>query len=370
MAGQQLQQFRCAVSEIRREAADQFLAFQQDFQAYSTQLTQAITPTATHLSPERIQKIAKIEAFELWVQKTPDAENQISAQTLLHRVTTKISHTLKTLKAELQQTTNERDELQAKEEEHQENTSDLLQWEHLLGYNKIEDPINTIAATMKNLAPPISIVQYYLAYKPMILNWSSLPDVRTKSHLSQEQFQGLWKKANPAARDLLVFMWAMKDLLIPKGIVEVTTANPPFYLTRFCVSALTHINRHHKEFYTNLANRNCLPQIEPYDPELIKEIQQMANEQFPDFLSALDTLAGEDTELLREAIQQHQNLVRKFPESFPPAFYRIQLHGYIARALEDRKHTLEQRQISTPHARTLLYLPQYDPASMKITKRS
>src|ERR1700737_2478037 len=136
---------------------------------------------------------------------------------------------------------------------------------------------------MKNLAPPISIFQYYLAYKPMILNWSSLPDVRTKSHLSQEQFRTLWQRANSAARDLLVFMWVVKDLFIPKGVVEITTANPPFYLTRFCVAALTHINRHHEEFYTNVENRNSLPHLDPYEPELIREIQQTPNEQFPEF---------------------------------------------------------------------------------------
>ena len=194
--------------------------------------------------------------------------------------------------------------------------------------------------------------------------------MRTKSHLSQEQFQALWQKANPEARDLLVFMWAMTDLLIPKGVVEVTTANPPFYLTRFCVSALTHINRHHEEFYTNLENRNSLPHLEPYEPKFIREIQETANTKFPEFLSALDVLAAEDTTLLHEANQHHQNLTRKFSDSFPQAFHRIQLNGYIIRALEDRKNTLEQRQISTPHARTLLYLPQYDPASMRIPKRS
>ena len=96
----------------------------------------------------------------------------------------------------------------------------------------------------------------------------------------------------------------------------------------------------------------------------------MANNQFLEFLSALDILAGEDTTLLHEATQQHQNQVRKFLDSFPPTFHRIQLHGYVTRALKDRKYTLEQRQISTPHARTLLYLPQYDLGSMKIAKRS
>ena len=223
---------------------------------------------------------------------------------------------------------------------------------------------------MKNLPPPISIYQYYQAYKPIIFQCSNLPDLKTRSHLSKEEFQALWTQANSAARDLLTFMWVIKDLLVPKGIVEITTTNPAFYITRFCVAGLTHINHHHEQFYTNIENRNCLPQIEPYDPEVTKEIQQMANDQFPDFLSALDSLAAEDTTLLHEASHQHQNLARKFPDSFPGAFHRIQLHGYVTRALEDRKHTLEQRQISTPHARTLLYLPQYDPASMRMPKRS
>ena len=96
----------------------------------------------------------------------------------------------------------------------------------------------------------------------------------------------------------------------------------------------------------------------------------MANSQFSNFLSTLDNLAGEDTTLLQETSQQHQNLCKKFPDSFPQNFHMIQLNGYIARALEDRKHTLEQRLVSTPHSCTLLYLPQYDPGTMKIPKRS
>jgi hypothetical protein len=96
----------------------------------------------------------------------------------------------------------------------------------------------------------------------------------------------------------------------------------------------------------------------------------MANSQFPNFMLALDNLAGEDITLLHEASQQHQNLCKKFPDFFPQNFHRIQLNGYITRALEDRKHTLEQRIISTPHSRTLLYPPQYDPGTMKIPKRS
>ena len=119
-------------------------------------------------------------------------------------------------------------------------------------------------------------------------------------------------------------MWILRDLTIPKGVLEITTANPNFYLTRFCISALTHIQKHHEEFYTNIENKNSLPQIEPYDLELVKEIQKMANFNKPDFLLALDTLAGEDTSILHQASHLHQDLIRKYPDSFPQSFHRIQ----------------------------------------------
>lgn len=143
----------------------------------------------------------------------------------------------------------------------------------------------------------------------MLLRWSSLPDIKMQSHLSKEEFQSVWAKANSAARDLLIFMWILKDLILPKGLAEITSTNPNFYLTRFCISALNHINRHHEEFYTNIENRMSLPQLAPYQPETITEIQQLANEQFPYFLSALDVLAAEDTTALHKASQNHQNLV-------------------------------------------------------------
>ena len=82
----------------------------------------------------------------------------------------------------------------------------------------------------------------------------------------------MWEKTNSAAKDLLVSMWVLKDLAIPRGVVEVTTANPPFYLTRFCISTLTHISKHHEEFYTNVKNKKSFLHLEPYEPEVIREI--------------------------------------------------------------------------------------------------
>ena len=67
-------------------------------------------------------------------------------------------------------------------------------------------------------------------------------------------------------QELLVFMWILKDLTIQKMVVEIITASLNFYITRFCVTTLTHIARHHEEFYSDIENRKNLPQIEPYDP--------------------------------------------------------------------------------------------------------
>ena len=351
---------------LRTEATTHTQEVLKEMNNYRAEFQKISVPAQTEI--DRATELTKLEAFDYWIDGKSETKEQLTAKMMLDRVTAKLGHTFKTLKTALQQAIQERDEIQVRMEQQQE--EEPLKWEKLLGLDKIEHTSNIIEATMKSLAPPISIVQYYQAYKPLIFETSGLPDLKNQIHISAEQFQVLWTKADPAAKDLLVCMWVLKDLTVPKGIVELTTANPPFYLTRFCLSALTHISKHHDEFYSNIQNHNSLPQLQPYEPETVREIQEMADANFPQFLSTLDILAGEDTTIFHEAIQHHQNLTRKFLDSFPPAFHRIQLHGYVTRALEDRKNTLEQRQISTPHSRTLLYLPQLDPASMKIAKRS
>lgn len=363
----QFQQVKLVAASLREEAQGSITKFRSEVGQYTASAEKLYNQKVIS-NHQRALEIAKLEIFYQCLSEKAPTTNQISAQQLFDRIATRIGHMFKTLQNELSQATTERDELQEKLEQQEE--YDPFRWEKLLGYNNIEDPANMVAATMKNLAPPISIFQYYQAYKPLILKWSGLPDLRNQSQITAEQFQALWAKATPTTRDLLVSMWVFKDLILPKGVVEVTTANPPFYLTRFCISALAHIDKHHEEFYSNVQNRNSLPNLQPYEPETITEIQAMADSKFPEFLLALDILASEDTTILHEATQHHQNLSRKFPDSFPPIFHRIQLHGYISRALDDRRHTLEQRQISTPHSRTLLYLPQLDPGTMKIPKRS
>ena len=92
--------------------------------------------------------------------------------------------------------------------------------------------------------------------------WLSKP-VGTKEEVSTKQmFERITSKIShmlkyqvepynlEAARDLLVCMWVLRDLITQKGVVEITTASPSFYLTRFCTAVLNHISRHHDDFYS------------------------------------------------------------------------------------------------------------------------
>ena len=100
----------------------------------------------------------------------------------------KLNHTLKSLKAELHQTTAERDQLQATLEQQEEHETNSYKWEKNPGIEELDDPANMIRITMSNLPPPISISQYYQAYKPMISKTSNPPRHSNKSQISQEQF--------------------------------------------------------------------------------------------------------------------------------------------------------------------------------------
>lgn len=215
-------------NNLRTTASMQIQELVAEIEVYKAEFQKFKLPAQTEI--DRATEIAKIEAFDYWIDGNSKTEEQITAKTMFERVTSKLTHTFGNLKTQLHNVTLERDELQGRMEQQDENMVTLGEFEPLLHQDKIEDPSNLISATRRNLAPPVSIHQYYRVYKPIILKVSNLPDIRYKTYLSKQEFQMLWEKANPAARDLITFMWVLKDLLIPKGVVEITTANPPFTL--------------------------------------------------------------------------------------------------------------------------------------------
>ena len=97
-------------------------------------------------------------------KKKSNIEERLLAQTMFHKVLVKVNHTFKNLKTQPHQVSTERYEFQTRlKQQQQENP---LQWENLLGEDKIDDPRNLITITMKTLPSLISIFQYYKAYEP------------------------------------------------------------------------------------------------------------------------------------------------------------------------------------------------------------
>lgn len=143
----------------------------------------ALSPTADQ---HRALEIAKIEAFDQWINKSEPTKEELTTKQMFDRITSKIGHTFKALRIELAKEITEREDLQERLE--QQERSDAHKWENILAQNQIEDPVNLITSTMKNLAPPVSIFQYYHAYKPIILKCTDLPDLKMNSNLSEGQF--------------------------------------------------------------------------------------------------------------------------------------------------------------------------------------
>lgn len=119
---QQLTSLRNTIAELRQQTSTQLQAFQSELETCKTHLN----GLGEHTDPDnadRIMELAKLEAFDQWIQKNPRTEEQLTAQTMLQRVTTKLNHMFRNLKTELYQAITERDELQARVEEHLETRS-------------------------------------------------------------------------------------------------------------------------------------------------------------------------------------------------------------------------------------------------------
>lgn len=46
-------------------------------------------------------------------------------------------------------------------------------------------------------------------------------------------------------------MWAIGEVTLPLGAMEVVIVNPLFYISKYCVGMVDHIAIHHQQYYTN-----------------------------------------------------------------------------------------------------------------------
>ena len=89
-----------------------------------------------------------------------------------------------------------------------------------------------------HLPPLISIHQVYRATRGLTLMKSGLSYLQPGVQMTKEEFEGTWRQAQPDAKDTLAFMWAILDIKIPLGVMELISANPSFYISRYSIRAL------------------------------------------------------------------------------------------------------------------------------------
>ena len=77
----QVGSFRNPLAKLRQETAANLQAFTADIACCTTQINNLAMKEDQN--PDRIKELAKIEAFDLWMQSHPETDNQLSAETLL-----------------------------------------------------------------------------------------------------------------------------------------------------------------------------------------------------------------------------------------------------------------------------------------------
>lgn len=60
-------------------------------------------------------------------------------------------------------------------------------------------------------------------------------------------------------------MWAIGEIKIPLGVIEIIAINPPFYISRYYIRTLNQMAEYHRKFYINPYHNAKLPLLPPYD---------------------------------------------------------------------------------------------------------
>lgn len=132
--------------------------------------------------------------------------------------------------------------------------------------------LENVFLALYHLPPPISIQQVYHSTGRLTLLKSGLPYIQPGLRLNQEEFKALWKQAQPKAKDTLAFMWAIGEVALPLDAMEVVTANPSFYISKYCVRAMDQIANHHRKYYTNPHFKTELPTLPSYGEKEITTV--------------------------------------------------------------------------------------------------
>lgn len=148
-------------------------------------------------------------------------------------------------------------------------------------------------------------MQCYQALKGLNLLVNKVPLLRSGMILTKPQFERIWQNADATAWDTLGFMWAVGDLNLPTGVMEVVTTSPPFYVGRFVLRTLSFIGHHHFTNHNQAPKQNKLPTLKTYVTPVFCEIRDMVKSHTITFNQAIQTLATDDITICYEAVKQY-----------------------------------------------------------------
>lgn len=202
--------------------------------------------------------------------------------------------------------------------------------------------------------PPFtSIMQCYQAMRGMNLLISRLPILKSGILLTKPQLERIWTGADATARDTIVFMWAIGDLRLPTGIMEVIYGSSPFYIGRFVIRTLHFISRHHSTFHKHTQVLK-LPTLKAYPSSIFYQIKEIVKSHPITFRQAMENLATEDTTICYEAVQQYTWLLEHHTTNIPNPYTSQQIKEYTLRILREKETAVAKKRFGTPHPRTIL----------------
>lgn len=212
---------------------------------------------------------------------------------------------------------------------------------------------------LNHTEPLTSIMQGYHAHGALTLLTSNLPIIRKGASLNQDQFGKLWTHADSKAKDTLAFMWAVGDLKLPLGCIEVTTGSPPFFIKRYILCSIASMGQHQANQMRGYNINHALPSLRSYTHSQKLEISKLQQQHKATFQHAVSALRGEDTAVCFEATRRHQWLLDHYP-NLPTQVSMFQLKEYVNQTLEDQQVTINTGRFGTINQRTILRIGHSD----------
>ena len=343
--------------QIRKLTEEAAIQEEKAIALHETQRQQKDELSRLHTENEAL-RAAKIERDPAYNHKNEPHFNAASRKPI-DRVERQVLATgaaeqlLYDLQSELQEVKQERDHLQ----HHFSKETPLMPMD--LPQTYLHSKIEIYHKVIEHTEPLQSLMQYYQAYGMLNLLTSSLPLLKKGTTLKQNQFKDMWERADSQARDTLAFMWAIGDLKLSLGTIEIVTGSPPFYIRRYILRNMAFLARHRAIQARGHKLNQTLPNLRPYTHSQRIEIARLQHNNKATFQQAIEFLKKEDTTICFEAVRRHQWLLDHYPATTTQVNLS-QLKDYVTQTLDEQQITLTKGQFGAINHGTILRMQPPD----------